>query len=139
MSTDLGLLRDGFLLAMEAEGKSPRTIRAYGDSVKFFMEYAEAHGWPDRAEGISRQQVTAWLAHLQRKWRPATAANRYRGLLRFCNWLVGEGELEQSPMAGMKPPAIPRNQLRSRPRMISVVYSRPLRARPSRIGATRPS
>ena len=107
MSTDLGLLRDGFLLAMEAEGKSPRTIRAYGDSVKFFMEYAEAHGWPDRAEGISRQQVTAWLAHLQREWRPATAANRYRGLLRFCNWLVGEGELEQSPMAGMKPPAIP--------------------------------
>lgn len=107
ISTNLGMLRDGFLLAMEAEGKGARTIRAYGDSVRFFMRYAEEHGWPSNAEGITRHEVTLWLAHLQRTTRPATAANRYRGLLRFFGWLVTEGELLVSPMAGMKPPHIP--------------------------------
>ncbi|MGH7641473.1 MAG: tyrosine-type recombinase/integrase [Candidatus Dormibacteria bacterium] len=107
ISSDLGMLRDGFLLAMEAEGKGTRTIRSYGDSVRFFLEYAEARGWPGNAEGITRQQITLWLAQLQRETRPSTAATRYRGLLRFFGWLVTEGELRRSPMAGMKPPAIP--------------------------------
>jgi site-specific recombinase XerD len=107
ISTGLGSLRDGFLLAMEAEGKSPRTIRNYGDSVRFFLEYAEERGWPATAEGISRQQVMLWLAHLQRETRPSTAATRYRGLLRFFGWCVTEGEIPVSPMEHMRPPAIP--------------------------------
>ncbi|MGH7757842.1 MAG: tyrosine-type recombinase/integrase [Candidatus Dormibacteria bacterium] len=107
ISSELGMLRDGFLMALEAEGKSPRTIRGYGDTVKFFLDYAESRGWPSTPDGISRQQITAWLAHLQRTARPSTAATRYRGLLRFYGWLVSEGEVERSPMAGMKPPAIP--------------------------------
>jgi site-specific recombinase XerD len=111
ISTDLAALRDGFLLAMEAEGKSPRTIRSYGDSVRFFMEYAQERGWPTTAEGITRQQVTLWLAHLQREMRPSTAATRYRGLLRFFGWCVTEGEIEVSPMEHMKPPAIPETQV----------------------------
>lgn len=92
---------------MEAEGKSPRTIRSYGDSVRFFLEYAGERGWPVTAEGISRQQVTLWLAHLQRETRPSTAATRYRGLLRFFGWCVAEGEIAVSPMEHMRPPAIP--------------------------------
>ena len=92
---------------MEAEGKSPRTIRSYGDSVRFFLEYAAERGWRATAEGITRQQVTLWLAHLQRETSPSTAATRYRGLLRFFGWCVAEGEIEVSPMAAMKPPAIP--------------------------------
>ncbi|HVB53471.1 MAG TPA: tyrosine-type recombinase/integrase [Candidatus Acidoferrales bacterium] len=107
VSTDLGLLRDGFLLAMEAEGKSPATIASYGYSVASFLEYAQSHGRADRAEDLTRQQVTNWLAHLQRTTKPSTAATKYRGMLRFFGWLVAEGEIAQSPMAGMKPPAIP--------------------------------
>jgi site-specific recombinase XerD len=107
VSSELKLLRDGFLLGMEAEGKSPATIASYGYSVGSFLEYAEAHGWPDRAEQISRHQITLWLAELQRSTRPSSAATKYRGALRFFGWLVAEGEIELSPMAGMKPPAIP--------------------------------
>jgi len=107
VSTDLGSLRDGFLLAMEAEGKSPRTIMSYGYSVASLLEYAEARGWPGGADGITRQHITLWLAHLQRETKPATAATKYRGAARFFGWLVAEQEIEVSPMAGMRPPAIP--------------------------------
>ncbi len=107
VSTDLGILRDGFLLATEAEGKSPATIANGGYSVRDFLAYADAQGWPGRAEGITRQQITLWPAHLQREAKGSTPATKYRGLLRFFGWVVSEGELTASPMVGMKPPATP--------------------------------
>jgi site-specific recombinase XerD len=107
VSTDLGLLRDGFLLAMEAEGKSPATIASYGYSTTSFLAFARARNWPDRPEEITRHMITTYLADQQRTMRPSTAATRYRGLLRFFGWLVAEGELEVSPMASMRPPSIP--------------------------------
>ncbi len=106
-STDLLVLLDGFLLTMEAEAKSPRTIRSYGDTVRFFTAYAVGQGWPTAAGAVERRHILAWLADLNRRTKPATAATRYRGLLRFFGWAVTEGELTVSPMAGMKPPAIP--------------------------------
>lgn len=108
VSTDLGLLRDGFLVAMEAEGKSPATIASYGYSVQSFLDYAEARSWPGRAEEITRQHLSLWLASLNSpKVRPSTAATKYRAVLRFFGWLVTEGDIEESPMAGRKPPPIP--------------------------------
>ena len=40
-------------------------------------------------------------------WKPLTALNRYRGLQAFFTWVVAEGELDASPMAGMNPPHVP--------------------------------
>lgn len=107
VSTELGMLRDGFLVGMEAEGKSPATIASYGYSVQAFLDYAMARGWPGRPEEITRQQISLWLADLQRTSRPSSAATKYRGALRFFGWLESEGDIERSPMAGMRPPAIP--------------------------------
>ena len=39
--------------------------------------------------------------------RPATVAQRFRSLQQFFKWLAAEGEIRTSPMANMKPPAIP--------------------------------
>jgi integrase/recombinase XerC len=41
------------------------------------------------------------------RWKPATAHNRYRSLHAFFKWAVAEGDLEASPMDGMKPPHLP--------------------------------
>jgi site-specific recombinase XerD len=38
--------------------------------------------------------------------KPATAHNRYRGLHAFFKWAVAEGDLEASPMGGMRPPQL---------------------------------
>jgi hypothetical protein len=37
---------------------------------------------------ISREHVEAFITDQLARWRPATAANRYRGLQRFFAWLV---------------------------------------------------
>ncbi|MGH7666164.1 MAG: site-specific integrase [Candidatus Dormibacteria bacterium] len=104
---DLPMLRSAFLLGMEAEGESPRTIASYGYSVAPFLEYADAHAWPGWGEEITRQHMTAWLAHLQRETRGSTPAAKYRGAARLFSRLVAEGEIEVSPMVGMRPTAIP--------------------------------
>jgi hypothetical protein len=40
------------------------------------------------------------------RWKPATAHNRYRDLHAFYRWQEGADDLP-SPMAKMKPPAVP--------------------------------
>ena len=37
---------------------------------------------------------------------PGTVKIRYRGLHRFCSWLVDEGELDSNPMATLSPPTL---------------------------------
>ena len=41
------------------------------------------------------------------KHKASSAATRYRSLQAFFKWLVVEGEIQESPMARMRPPAIP--------------------------------
>jgi site-specific recombinase XerC len=38
---------------------------------------------------------------------PSTAATRYRGPQQFFRWLEEEGEIEASPLLGMRPPKVP--------------------------------
>jgi integrase len=52
----------------------------------------------------SREDVETWIALLLGRWKPSTAHNRYRGLHAFYRWLE---EDIPSPMAKMKPPAVP--------------------------------
>ena len=56
---------------------------------------------------VTREHVEAFVAYLLTRYRPATASNRYRALQTFFRWMVDEGEVASSPMAKMKPPAIP--------------------------------
>ncbi len=104
---ELLTLLDGFLLTMEAERKSSRTVRSYGDTVRFYAAYASGQGWPTAVAEVERQHILTWLAALHQRTKPASVATRYRGLLRFFGWAVAEGELTVNPMAGMRPPSIP--------------------------------
>ena len=57
-------------------------------------------------ERARREDVEAYIAALLARWKPATAHNRYRGLRAFYGWLEDEDDIP-SPMAKMKPPAVP--------------------------------
>jgi site-specific recombinase XerD len=105
--TELLTLLEGFELTMEAEAKSPRTIRAYGDSVRFFERWLREQVRSTIAAVVTKRDIEGFLADLLQRAKPATAANRYRGLLRFFGWCVEEEELRRSPMDGMRPPQIP--------------------------------
>jgi site-specific recombinase XerD len=100
-------LNRSFRRTLEAENKSPRTVEAYTDAVRFLALYCEAHGKPLLARQLRREHIQDFIADQLDRWKPATAHNRYRSLHAFFKWAVAEGDLQASPMDGMKPPSLP--------------------------------
>jgi site-specific recombinase XerD len=100
-------LNRSFRRTLEAENKSPRTVEAYTDAVRFLALYCEAHGHPILASELRREHIQDFIADQLARWKPATAHNRYRGLHAFFKWAVAEGDLSASPMDGMRPPQLP--------------------------------
>jgi hypothetical protein len=56
---------------------------------------------------VKRADIRDFIADQLDRWKPATALNRYRSLQAFFKWCLAEGELDTSPMVGMKPPQLP--------------------------------
>jgi site-specific recombinase XerD len=90
---------------LRAENKSARTVETYLDAVTQLDGMLETRA-VDLA-GAGRADIEAFLAGLLARWKPATAANRYRVLRVFFTWLEDEGEIPSDPMRKMKPPRIP--------------------------------
>jgi site-specific recombinase XerD len=90
---------------LRAENKSARTVETYLDAVIQLATFLEARG-VDLAHA-RREDIEAYLAALLGRWKPATAANRYRALRVFYAWMEDEGEIPADPMAKMKPPRVP--------------------------------
>ena len=63
---------------------------------------------PTTVAAIRREHIEAWIVAMQDAGqRPASVSVRYRGLQGFWHWLVSEGGIRESPMAPMRPPAVP--------------------------------
>lgn len=107
MTGDLADLAASFARHLKAEGKAERTRVLYGQSIRFYGRWLEAQGRAPTLDNLTRDLLVSWLAELADEHRPATVRTRYRGLRRFCGWLVDEGEVETNPMEGISPPAIP--------------------------------
>lgn len=90
---------------LRAENKSDRTVETYLEAVRLLEAFLTVRGLGVADAG--RADIEAFLADLLARWKPATAANRYRSLKVFYAWLEEEGEISSNPMAKMKPPAIP--------------------------------
>jgi hypothetical protein len=81
---------------LRAENKSARTVKTYLDAVTQLDGFLETRG-VDLA-GAGRADIEAFLAGLLARWKPLTAANRYRALRVFYAWLEDEGEIPSDPM-----------------------------------------
>lgn len=92
---------------MRAANKSPRTIRSYGDTARQLAEFLVDKGMPVEVEKLTREHVEFYIEDQIERWRPATAAVKYRSLQQFFKWCVEEGEIVASPMAKMRPPHVP--------------------------------
>jgi site-specific recombinase XerD len=95
-----------FTLALRAEGCSPNTIRGYAQTSNQFLAWTGGEKLGSAPARIDRDTVHRFIEHISARWKPATAATRYRALHRFFQWLVDEGELETSPMARMRAPRV---------------------------------
>ena len=100
---------DSFARHIRAENLSPATLVAYVGATRQCYRYLVDQGMPLDVAKVRREHVESFITDLLDHWKPATANNRYRGLQSFFKWAFEEGEVNESPMAHMKPPKIPEN------------------------------
>jgi site-specific recombinase XerC len=105
--TALPALNASFRRTLRAEDKSERTVKSYTEAVGLLTDFLAARCHPLTVNTVKRGDVRDFIADQLQRWKPATALNRYRSLQAFFKWCVAEGELERSPMVGMKPPQLP--------------------------------
>jgi site-specific recombinase XerC len=92
---------------LRAEGKSEKTVVSYLEAANKFADFLGETGMPTAVANVKREHVEAFIERLLDRWKPSTAANRYRSLQQLFRWLEEEGEIERSPMAKMRPPKVP--------------------------------
>jgi len=80
-------------LALRAENKSPSTLVTYLSAADELGRYLAEHGMPRRLAAIRREHVESWVADLATQ--------------QFFRWAAEEGEIDESPMARMRPPIVP--------------------------------
>jgi integrase/recombinase XerC len=90
---------------LRAENKSPKTVTTYMEAV---TQLAGILGQDGRTLADARRgDVETFITDLLERRTAATASNRYRALKVFYAWMEDEGEVAESPMRRMKPPAVP--------------------------------
>lgn len=105
MTTRIEDLHASFDRELRAEGRSPGTLRLYGQSIRFFSRWLTDKGREATLDELTRPAIRAWLASMSDRGLEAnTVKTRFRGLHRFCEWLVDEDELDANPMAKLHPP-----------------------------------
>lgn len=106
-SSRLDDLHRSFARHLRAEGAADRTVTIYGQSVRFFARWLEEQGRAPVVDELTRAAIREWLAQLGDANEPSTVRTRYRGLFRFCGWLVDEDEIAAHPMKTLSPPVSP--------------------------------
>jgi site-specific recombinase XerD len=67
------------------------------EATRLFTRFLEARGMPMQVGAVRREHIEAFLADILERFKPATAANKYRSLQQFFRWLVEEGEITDGP------------------------------------------
>jgi site-specific recombinase XerD len=104
---DILPMLESFSHALRARNRSQRTVQSYRETVSQFGAFLAERGMPTEVASITREHVETWIEHLLSRFRPTTAALRFRSLQQFFRWLLEEGEIPESPMRRMHPPSVP--------------------------------
>jgi site-specific recombinase XerC len=92
---------------LRGERKSDRTVRLYQDAVTYLGRWMVDTGRTATLDALTREAMVDYLDHSAQTVAPGTALTRFKHLRAFCSFLVAEGEVSTSPMAGLKPPEVP--------------------------------
>jgi site-specific recombinase XerD len=104
---EFGGLLDSFTLALEAEGKSPKTVENYSRAVVAFARWLTGNGRADDVAEVTASDVRGWLVSVKGHVAPSTEYRNYSGTRQFLAWCVREGELDVSPMGNVRAPKVP--------------------------------
>ena len=93
-----------YLDACRAEGKSPRTVVAYGETLRQYLELARQYDLPLRVDAVTPTDVYRFIAAVRaRNVSDATQHRRHRELKHFFSWLkrmevVSENPFQKVPL-----------------------------------------
>jgi site-specific recombinase XerD len=104
---DVEALLASFRRHLAASNLALRTIETYLEGCFSFTRFLQASELPTDVAAIRREHVEAFIEDVLKRWKPATASNRYRALQQFFRFLEDEGEILESPMARTRPPKVP--------------------------------
>ncbi|MDQ3772073.1 MAG: tyrosine-type recombinase/integrase [Actinomycetota bacterium] len=104
---DISEMSASFARALWAENLSPKTVWVYTASVKALRDHLVSHDAPTDVRQVTRRHIEAFITDQLARLKPNSVASQFRSLRRFFGWLVDEGEIESSPLKGMKQPIIP--------------------------------
>jgi site-specific recombinase XerD len=77
-----------YLDACEAEGKTPKTLAAYSESLTLYLRLVETEGLPYRVDEVTPPDVYRFIAAVRRRGVcDATQHRRHRELKHFFSWL----------------------------------------------------
>lgn len=101
---DNDALAESFLLHLSTERRlSPNTMESYGADLKRFVGFLEERGIG--ALEFTRGHFLAYLSALREGGLSSRSVSRHVSALRgFFRFLVREGRLDASPIAGVRPP-----------------------------------
>lgn len=111
MESEIGPLVASWRRSLKARNLADRTVETYTDSAEQLVDWLAAEEGVTQAGDVERDHVTGFINHLLETRSAATASVRYRGIQQFFKWLVEEEEIPASPMAKMKPPVVPEQEV----------------------------
>ena len=97
--SDLATSARAFGWHLRAANLSPLTVKTYLDAVEQLDRWFRDRGRAPSVDAIERRDVEEFME----RWKPATAANRFRGLQRFFGWLAEEGDITANPNRPTRP------------------------------------
>src|SRR3954452_17924527 len=107
MATQWQVLRRDFSTSLQAERKSPNTLRLYLGAVDKLEQWVKDNNGPDDPRQLTRTDLSVFMAAMNQEWKPSTCSLTFRALQQFFGWLVREEEIDRSPMERMRPPSVP--------------------------------
>jgi len=83
---DIKALQRDFERSQRAARRPPRTIGTYREGIDQLAAFLDGAAMPTSVAAIRREHVEAFMDALNARTKPATASNRFRGLVRLTGW-----------------------------------------------------
>lgn len=99
-------LMSSWLLSLEAEHKSNRTLENYHYGPRRLAEWLEGQDRAVDVTEVTTDDINAYIAEVTRVLSVESARSRFLGLRSFFNWCATEGEIDRDPMATLKQPNV---------------------------------
>ena len=114
---ELAKLVERFEIHNRSDGKSPKTVQWYNQTLEVLREWLVSEGRSTHLDAIGEDEIRLFILHLQQRpglWGTAsshTVNNRVRALRAFFNWLYRQGYTETHRLEEVKPTKVRQKEI----------------------------